>query len=59
MAGTAGDYLCENDKENMAYWTKVSTGMLHATAAARDVLTIRRYAHLIGGARPSPAGRRR
>ena len=45
------DYtLCDNDKANMAYSTKVITDILHA-AGAQDVLTIQRYAHLIGGAR--------
>ncbi len=45
------DYsLCGNDKANMAYSTKVIADILHA-AGAQDVLTIRRFAHLIGGAR--------
>ena len=45
------DYsLCDNDKANMDYSTKVITDLLHA-AGAQDVLTIQRYAHLIGGAR--------
>jgi choline dehydrogenase-like flavoprotein len=45
------DYtLCENDKANMAYSTKVITDILHA-GGAQDVLTIHRYAHLVGGAR--------
>ncbi len=45
------DYsLCENDKANMAYSTKVIGDILHA-AGAQDVLTIQRFAHLIGGAR--------
>jgi choline dehydrogenase-like flavoprotein len=45
------DYtLSENDKANMAYSTKVITDLLHA-AEAQDVLTIQRFAHLIGGAR--------
>jgi choline dehydrogenase-like flavoprotein len=45
------DYtLSENDKANMAYSTKVITDILHA-AEAQDVLTIQRFAHLIGGAR--------
>ena len=45
------DYtLSENDKANMAYSTKVITDILHA-ADAQDVLTIQRFAHLIGGAR--------
>jgi choline dehydrogenase-like flavoprotein len=45
------DYsLCDNDKANMEYSTKVITNILHA-AEAQDVLTIQRFAHLIGGAR--------
>ncbi len=40
----------ENDKANMAYSTKVINDILHA-AGAQDVLTIQRYAHLVGGAR--------
>ncbi|HEX5496201.1 MAG TPA: GMC family oxidoreductase [Mycobacteriales bacterium] len=45
------DYtLSDNDKANMAYSTEVITNILHA-AGAQDVLTISRYAHLIGGAR--------
>jgi choline dehydrogenase-like flavoprotein len=45
------DYsLCDNDKANMEYSTKVITNILHA-ADAQDVLTIQRFAHLIGGAR--------
>jgi choline dehydrogenase-like flavoprotein len=45
------DYtLSENDKANMAYSTKVITEILHA-GGAQDVLTIQRFAHLIGGAR--------
>ncbi len=51
------DYsLGENDKANVAYSTKVITDILHA-AGAQDVLTIHRYAHLVGGARmgTSPA----
>lgn len=49
MTANAGDYLCER----LVEWgvkTKVITGILHA-AGAQDVLTIHRYAHLIGGAR--------
>ncbi|MFL0180064.1 GMC family oxidoreductase [Mycobacterium sp. SMC-15] len=49
------DYTrCENDKANMAYSTRVITEILHA-AGAQDVLTIQRYAHLIGGARMGTA----
>jgi choline dehydrogenase-like flavoprotein len=45
------DYsLGDNDKANIAYSTKVITDILHA-ADAQDVLTIHRYAHLVGGAR--------
>jgi choline dehydrogenase-like flavoprotein len=45
------DYsLCDNDKANMAFSTQVITNILHA-AGAQDVLTIQRFAHLIGGAR--------
>ncbi len=42
--------LCDNDHANIDYSTKVITDILHA-AGAQDVLTIHRYAHLIGGAR--------
>ncbi|BBX38554.1 hypothetical protein MSIM_00050 [Mycobacterium simiae] len=45
------DYtLCDNDKANMKYSTKVIADILHA-ADAQDILTIQRFAHLIGGAR--------
>jgi choline dehydrogenase-like flavoprotein len=45
------DYtLSDNDKANMAYSTDVITRILKA-GGAQDVLTIHRYAHLIGGAR--------
>ena len=45
------DYsLSENDRANMKYSTKVITDLLGA-AGAQDVLTIQRFAHLIGGAR--------
>ncbi|MGH7759495.1 MAG: GMC family oxidoreductase [Candidatus Dormibacteria bacterium] len=45
------DYsMCANDKANIAYSTDVLQAVLRA-AGAQDVLTIRRYAHLIGGAR--------
>jgi choline dehydrogenase-like flavoprotein len=45
------DYsLSDNDKANMEYSTKVITNILQA-ANAQDVLTIQRFAHLIGGAR--------
>jgi choline dehydrogenase-like flavoprotein len=45
------DYsLSENDKASMAYSTDVIKGILHA-AGAQDILTIHRYAHLVGGAR--------
>jgi choline dehydrogenase-like flavoprotein len=42
--------LSENDRANMEYSTNVITNILKA-AEAQDVLTIRRYAHLIGGCR--------
>lgn len=45
---------CDNDKANMAYSTRVITDILRA-AGAQDVLTIQRYAHLIGGARMGTA----
>lgn len=45
------DYtLQDNDKANMAFSAGVITDILKA-ADAQDVLTIQRYAHLIGGAR--------
>ncbi len=45
------DYsLTENDKANMSYSTDVITNLLEA-GGAQDVLTIHRFAHLIGGAR--------
>jgi len=45
------DYsLSENDEKNIEYSTDVIRGILDA-AGAQDVLTIHRYAHLIGGAR--------
>jgi choline dehydrogenase-like flavoprotein len=40
----------ENDKANMTYSTQIIKGILEA-AGAQDVLTIQRYAHLVGGAR--------
>ena len=47
---------CENDELNMEYSKKILKKILEA-AGAQDVLTIQRYAHLIGGARmgTSPA----
>jgi choline dehydrogenase-like flavoprotein len=51
------DYsLCDNDKANIAFSTAVIADVLHA-AGAQDILTIKRFAHLIGGARmgTSPA----
>jgi choline dehydrogenase-like flavoprotein len=51
------DYsLGDNDKANMSYSAKVIKDLLHA-AGAQDVLTIQRFAHLVGGARmgTSPA----
>jgi len=45
------DYsLCDNDRANIDFSTKVITNILKA-AGAQDLLTIHRYAHLIGGAR--------
>jgi choline dehydrogenase-like flavoprotein len=45
------DYsLCDNDKANIDYSTKIITNILRA-AGSQDVLTIHRYAHLVGGAR--------
>jgi choline dehydrogenase-like flavoprotein len=48
--------LSENDKANIAYSKKILRNILDASGA-QDVLTISRYAHLIGGARmgTSPA----
>ncbi|KZS61553.1 GMC family oxidoreductase [Mycobacterium ostraviense] len=43
-------HLSDNDKANMGYSTQVISNILHA-AGAQDVLTIQRFAHLIGGAR--------
>jgi choline dehydrogenase-like flavoprotein len=42
--------LSQNDKDNIAYSKQVLRNILDA-AGAQDVLTIPRYAHLIGGAR--------
>jgi choline dehydrogenase-like flavoprotein len=45
------DYsLCDNDRANIDYSTKIITNILQA-AGSQDVLTIHRYAHLVGGAR--------
>jgi choline dehydrogenase-like flavoprotein len=44
----------ENDTANMAYSTNVIKGILNA-AGAQDILTIHRYAHLVGGARMGSA----
>ncbi len=45
------DYtLTDNDKANMAYSTNVIKEILQA-AEAQDVLTIQRFAHLVGGGR--------
>jgi len=41
---------CENDKRNMEYSREILKQILEA-AGAQDILTIQRYAHLIGGAR--------
>ncbi len=40
----------DNDKTNMAHSTEVIKSILNA-AGAQDILTIQRYAHLVGGAR--------
>ena len=42
--------LGDNDESNMEYSKKVITDILHA-AGAQDVLTVQRFAHLVGGAR--------
>jgi choline dehydrogenase-like flavoprotein len=42
--------LDENDRRNIGYSTSVIKDILHA-ANAQDILTIHRYAHLIGGCR--------
>ncbi len=45
------DYTqCDNDRASIAYAKKVLQGLWEA-AGAQDVLTIDRYAHLVGGAR--------
>ncbi|HVA21708.1 MAG TPA: GMC family oxidoreductase [Candidatus Micrarchaeia archaeon] len=45
------DYsLCDNDKRNIEYSTTVIKDILTASGA-QDILTIHRYAHLIGGCR--------
>jgi len=45
------DYsLCDNDKKNIAWSTQIIKNILHASGA-QDILTIHRYAHLIGGCR--------
>ncbi|MGH2908658.1 MAG: GMC family oxidoreductase [Solirubrobacteraceae bacterium] len=49
------DYThCDNDTANMDYSTNVITDILKA-AGAQDILTIHRYAHLVGGARMGSA----
>jgi choline dehydrogenase-like flavoprotein len=42
--------LCDNDKKNIAYATKVMTDIWEH-AGAQDTLKIDRFAHLVGGAR--------
>jgi choline dehydrogenase-like flavoprotein len=42
--------LCENDKRNVAYATKIMDEIWDG-AGAQDVLKIDRYAHLVGGCR--------
>ena len=45
------DYtLCENDKANMAFSARVIREIVQASGA-QDILTIQRFAHLIGGCR--------
>ncbi len=45
------DYsLCDNDRRNMEWSTGVIKEVLRASGA-QDILTIQRFAHLIGGAR--------
>ncbi|QGH68311.1 GMC family oxidoreductase [Pseudactinotalea sp. HY158] len=46
--------LGENDRRNNAYSTRVITEILQA-AGAQDVLTVHRFAHLVGGARMGAA----
>jgi choline dehydrogenase-like flavoprotein len=41
---------CDNDRANIEYSTKIITDILKA-GGAQDVLTVHRYAHLMGGAR--------
>ncbi|MGH2916494.1 MAG: GMC family oxidoreductase [Solirubrobacteraceae bacterium] len=45
---------CANDEANMEYSTKVIKDILNASGA-QDILTIHRYAHLVGGARMGTA----
>jgi choline dehydrogenase-like flavoprotein len=48
------DYTqCENDRANIAF-AKQTMHEIWDTAGAQDVLTIDRYAHLVGGCRMSP-----
>jgi choline dehydrogenase-like flavoprotein len=45
------DYTqCENDRKNIAYAKRMMCDILRA-AGAQDILTIDRYAHLVGGCR--------
>ena len=45
------DYTqCDNDRANIAYATKLLSDIWKA-AGAQDILTIQRYAHLVGGCR--------
>jgi len=45
------DYTqCDNDRANIAYTKRIQTEILEA-AGASDLLTIDRYAHLVGGCR--------
>ncbi len=45
---------CDNDRANIAY-AKQTMHAIWATAGAQDVLTIDRYAHLVGGCRMGTA----
>jgi choline dehydrogenase-like flavoprotein len=45
---------CDNDRANIAYGTRVLKDIWEA-ADAQDVLTIDRYAHLVGGCRMGTA----
>jgi choline dehydrogenase-like flavoprotein len=54
MAVARFDYTqCENDRANIAF-AKKTMHAIWETAGAQDVLTIDRYAHLVGGCRMGP-----